>query len=261
MRARLAWTDRRPAPTRRPTTPPPRLPARRTRTPGTLCFSTETQVFFRFGRYLQGMETLTSGIRRTAGTRARLPFVLPSLSGVRLNGAEVGRLLGVSQPTARAYLRTLEQIGLVTPVPFFGGGRRTLRIAWEDPSPRASLLHALQATRPGCRFYWWKRTRTKVVDLIADLGRERIGFCCSIAPRPKHRDWQPLVLAIRHGVISRGFLLHPGNHAYRHQFMPIFGLPLECFMERIEDWMFTWRAPGETWQAMVRVNRAASGFP
>lgn len=210
------------------------------------------------------MEFLTSGIRRTAGARARLPFLLPSLSSVRLNSLEVGWLLGISHPTALAYLHHLEEVGLVTRVPFYGGGKRPLLIAWEDPSPRASLLRALQDLRPDCRLHWWECTRARVVSLLADLGNERVGFCFSSAQRPQRRDWQPLALAINRGVIDRGFLLHAGDRAFKPHGLRIFGLPLHLLMEQLGEWMFTWRAPTESWQAMVRINKARPsrrGFP
>lgn len=210
------------------------------------------------------MEFLTSGIRRTAGARARLPFVLSSLSGVRLNSAEVGRLLGISHPTAFAYLRHLEEVGLVTRVPHYGGGKRPLLIAWEDPSPRASLLRTLQDLRPDCRLHWWECTRARVVSLLADLGNGRVGFCFSSAQRPGRRDWLPLALAINRGVIDRGFLLHAGDRAFKPHGLPVFCLPLHLFTEQLGEWMFAWRAPTESWQAMVRINKASRprpGFP
>jgi len=183
--------------------------------------------------------------------------MLPSLSGARLNSKDLGRLLGVSRPTALAYLHTLEETGLLTRVPFCGGGKRPLLIAWEDPSPLASLLYCLRDLGVDCRFYRWER-RTRVVDLIADLGNERVGFSFSSAERLKHRDWMPLTLAIDRKVIDRGFVLHAGDRVVRNLEWWIFGLPSRLFLRQAQDWMFTWRDRRESWQAMVRINRATA---
>jgi len=210
------------------------------------------------------MEFLTSGIRRTAGSRARLPFMLPSFSGARLNSSAVGRLLGISRPTAAAYIRSLEDLGLVWRVPHYGGGRRPVLIAWEDPSPRASLLRALGDLFPDCRFYWWKHAQARVVDLVADLGDERIGFCFSSSERPRRRDWLSLGIAIRSRVIDRGFLLHAGDHAFKRYGLPIVALPCALLMQQLGEWLVAWRAPSESWAAAILVNRAAdfpNGFP
>jgi len=230
---------------------------------------TVPQANVRFHQLFLCMETLTSGIRRTAGARARLPAILPALSGARLNGAELGRLLGVSRPTAMAYLCSLEEVGLVTRVAFYAGGgrsggRRPLLVSWHDVSPRAELLRSLRALRADCRFYWWAR-RTREVDLVVDLGDERVGFCFSSTERPVRRDWEPLALAIDREIIDRGFVLHAGDHAFRRPDRPIFCIPRCTFMRQPEDWVVTWRDPRESWQAMYRANRAAAprapGFP
>jgi len=230
---------------------------------------TVLQASLHFHQLFHCMEILTSGIRRTAGARARLPAILPALSGARLNGAELGRLLGVSRPTAMAYLCSLEEVGLVTRVAFYAGGgrsggRRPLLVSWHDVSPRAELLRSLRALRADCRFYWWAR-RTREVDLVVDLGDERVGFCFSSTERPVRRDWEPLALAIDREIIDRGFVLHAGDHASRRPDRPIFCIPRCTFMRQPEDWVVTWRDPRESWQAMYRANRAAAprapGFP
>jgi len=181
------------------------------------------------------------------------------VSGVRLNCKDLGRLLGVSRPTALAYLRQLEEVGLVARVPFYGGGKRPLLIAWEDPSPLAALLYALKDLFPGCGFYWWKHARTRIVDLVVDLGDERIGFSFTGSERPKRRDWQPLALAISRGVIHRGFLLHAGPRVFKRFDAPVFGVPVQLFMEQLGEWIVAWRAPTDSWQAMYRANRAVAG--
>jgi len=206
------------------------------------------------------MQTLSFGIQRTTAARNRLPFILGCLSGRRLNTAGLARLLGVSRPTAVAYLRSLEQIGVVTLIPFWGGRRRPLLVAWEDSSPYASLVRELRVACPDCRLYWWER-RTRRVHLVVDLGNERVGFSLSPAKRLKSRDWMPIALALQRKVIDRGFVLHAGDRVVRN-FKPwIFGLPLGVFFQYSKEWIFTWRDPRESWDAMYRINRAACARP
>jgi hypothetical protein len=119
------------------------------------------------------------------------------------------------------------------------------------------LLHALQALRPDCRFFWWAR-RTRVVDLVADLGSERVGFCICAAQRPKRRDCEPLALAMDRHLINRGFVLHAGDRASRMFELPILCVPRGLFMRRVREWMLAWRAPTRSWRAVVRTNRVAA---
>jgi hypothetical protein len=179
--------------------------------------------------------------------RARLPRVLAAWRGRPFNTAAMGRELGVSRPTVVSYLRTLEREGRVTLLPFYGGSRRPLLSTGE-----AELtMRRIRRLFPEARFSWWKTGRVRRVELIADIGTERIGFCFSPFLRP--RDWLPLIRAERQGVISRGYLLHLWDRALSVS-STVQALLRDVFLRDLESWIVCRKAAKDARREMRRIN-------
>jgi predicted AAA+ superfamily ATPase len=185
-----------------------------------------------------GGEKLVCAAYRVCKARARLPRVLASWSGKPFNTAALGRQLGVSRPTVVKYIGALERAGLVRLLPFYGGGRRPLLLLSSSP-PGAwaeQLIARLLQIKPESRFFWWKTGRTRVVDLIADVGTEKIGFRFLLSKLPRRRDWLALDIASWRDVIRRGFLLYTGTRDFVVASV-IHVLPVNSFMSELEEWI------------------------
>src|SRR5208283_3546377 len=140
----------------------------------------ETQAICTFCVYVIGvgvsMEKPVCAAYRPCRARSRLPEVLASWSGKTFNTAAFSRQLGVSRPTVVKYVHALERARLVRLLPFYEGRRRPLIFLVSSPrGTRAeSIIGRLAQAVPESRFFWWKTGRVRLVDLIIDLGNERI---------------------------------------------------------------------------------------
>ena len=192
---------------------------------------------------------------RACRARSRLPEVLASWSGKTFNTAAISRQLGVSRPTVVKYVNALERAGLVRLLPFYEGRKRPLLVLassshglWTE-----SIVGSLKLIAPESRFFWWKTGRIRLIDLIVDLGTERIGFRLVASPLPGRRDWFPLDIASRRGVINRGFMLHAGRWAaVAARAVQI--IPFDSFMPEIEDWIFHRKTVKDGRDARARIN-------
>ena len=157
-----------------------------------------------------------------------------------------------------AWVKAYEKAGLVHLLP--GTRRRPLLLL----SPRftdrpqdfaeALVLEALRETTPGCRFYYWRTGRVRVIPLIADTGAERIGFCISRTPSPQRRQWLPLLIAQKRGEIDRAFLLFEDGYA-RVQEGGVFDLPTHALLGDLRGWIAR-RTHAEARKEMAQINRA-----
>jgi len=192
---------------------------------------------------------------RACRARARLPEVLASWSSKTFNTAAISRQVGVSRPTVVKYVNALERVGLVRLLPFYEGKKRPLLVlasssrgGWTE-----SIIRRLKEIVPESRFFWWKSGRIRLVDLVADLGTERIGFCFVASPLPGRRDWLPLDIASRRGAINRGFMIHTGSWAaVAARVVQI--VPFNSFMAEFEDWILHRRTAKDSQEARARIN-------
>jgi len=202
-----------------------------------------------------GSGKLACAAYRMCRARARLPEVLAAWSGKTFNTAAISRQLGVSRPTVVAYVSKLERVDLVRLLPFYGGKRRPLLSLCS--SPRGGLMESIIGKLclivPGSGFFWWKTGRTRQVDLIADVGSERIGFCFPASPLARRRDWLPLDIAARRGVIRRGFLLHTGTRAFVVA-SAVQALPADSFVREMDEWIFRRQSVRDGREARARIN-------
>jgi hypothetical protein len=177
-----------------------------------------------------------------------------------LNATAVGRRLVLSRTTAMSWIRAYEKAGLLRLLPFYGARRRPLLLVNPDYSEikrsfgPEELIERLQAFLADCRFFWWKTGRVRALHLVAELPTERIGFCFSTSPMPRHRDWLPLAIALKQGVIHRGFLLHSDTGASCRG-RSIVLLPLRSFLQEPEAWILERRTWRDGRDALQRINR------
>lgn len=179
--------------------------------------------------------------------------VLASFSGKTLNASAIGRKLLVSHTTAAEWVHDLERVRLLWLVPFYGGHKRPLLILATTDSPASRLMEALQRIRSVQRIYWWK-SGGRTTQLVADLTAERVGvsICESIFPRRK--DWLPLIIARRRGVIQRGFLLHAEAGA-SIKAPAVVAVPMSAFVAEPERWILRTIGEKERRAAVWRFNR------
>jgi DNA-binding transcriptional ArsR family regulator len=170
-------------------------------------------------------------------------------NGRHLNATAIARKLDVTRQTVMGWLRELEQDGQVRTLPLYGGHGRPL--LYLPDSLYGFCLHAivrrLSRILPECQFSWWK-TGTRKIDLLASSGELRLGFCLCLRAVPRRKDWLPLLIAHRHGLIERGFLLHEASHAFVAA-KGVQGLPTRAFLLEIDQWIL---CRGETAEREAR---------
>ena len=156
----------------------------------------------------------------------------------------------------------MEHLGLVRRLPFHGGGRRPLLYirpgcVQSPPSFRGTLVDAvIRGLLPMLvdpEFSWWKTGRIRQIDLLAEGRLESVGFCFSSNLNTLNRDWWPLRLALRRGLIQRGFLLHPGERAFFAS-AKVFALPAAEFVADLRAWILGRESNCVAIRAMDRIN-------
>jgi hypothetical protein len=165
-------------------------------------------------------------------------------------------------------VQALERAGLVRLLPFFGGHHAPLLLlrdgcGADSVSFKAFCvdmsIRALPRILPAARFLWWKTGRVRQIDLLVTTTGERIGFCFTVLPPLRNREWLPLAIALKRGLIHRAFVLHSGKRAFRvHR--GILALPLAEFFRRPGEWAFQTSAQ-EVAQAMRLVNQLSARAP
>ncbi len=108
---------------------------------------------------------------------------------------------------------------------------------------------------PEARFCWWETGRVRRIDLLAIAGEVRIGFCFCLAPLLRNKDWLPLAIARRRGVIQRGFILYGGARAFIVS-QATYALPLAAFLMETGEWLH--RQPEA--QVLKEIRRRAAPF-
>jgi hypothetical protein len=183
--------------------------------------------------------------------------VLASWDGKVLNTAAISRELGVCRRSCVAVLRTLERQGRLSLLPFHGSGGKSLLYMRESFRGLcvAAIIKRMREIAPESRFSWWKTGRVRRIDLVAATAREQIGFEFTTAPVVNNRDWWPLRIAYRRGLIDRGFVLYPGDRAFVVGAVAL-GLPLDAFFDEMDAWILVRRTVKESRDALDRINES-----
>jgi hypothetical protein len=120
-----------------------------------------------------------------------------------------------------------------------------------------TLIAKLRVVFPHSRFSWWKTGRIRQVDLLAEIGELRIGFCLCRHPPSGNRERAPLLIARERGVIHQGYVLHRGTDSYMAA-RGVPALPMEEFMREMTEWIFERQSPVA---ALAAIKRKGGGVP
>ncbi len=184
----------------------------------------------------------------------RLALLLSEWDGRVLNTAKIGKSLGVSRPTALAWIRSLERQGYVRLLPFLGRGGKRMLYLRDGFDFRASCVEAIARLFPKSRLSWWKTGRVRRIDLVVDADGERVGFCIAASPLRYNRYWLPLRRALQRGLIQRGFSLHNGEWGFFVS-PAIYSLPLSAFLKDAKYWVLSRFTEWEARRAIGLINR------
>lgn len=178
----------------------------------------------------------------------RLMEALALRSGQMLNQTEVGRDIGLSQPTVHRYLNMLEATCLLERLPAFARNRtkrlmKTPKVYWVDPGLAAylaghhdadSLRNAREAgglfetlvifhlrvlaqlLTPRPRFSYWRTVTGKEVDLVIEHGRKLIAAEIKLTSTPGYQDAESLRLFLdEYPETAVALLVHAGRAVKR----------------------------------------------
>ncbi|HWP59020.1 MAG TPA: ATP-binding protein [Candidatus Acidoferrales bacterium] len=178
----------------------------------------------------------------------KLMEALALRNGQILNQTEVGRDIGLSQPTVHRYLNILEATCLLERLPAFARSRtkrlmKTPKIYWIDPGLAAYLagyydedslrgarevggffaslviLHLkvlAQLLTPRPRFSYWRTLAGKEVDLVIEHGRRLLAVEIKLSPTPSYRDTEALRLFLEdHPETTAALIIHTGREVRR----------------------------------------------
>ncbi len=173
-----------------------------------------------------------------------LTNLLAEWNGKIVNQTAIAKRFDVSRTTAAAFVQELEQEGLIRLLPFLGSGRMPMLYLRHAYGPGResfrgfcidAIIPEIIDWAPTTRFFWWKTGNVRQIDLIADTGDDRIGFCFSESRLPWNKHWWPLQIGCRFELISRGYFLYRGDRAFIKP--RIDGLPLNAFLDETEAWL------------------------
>jgi len=160
---------------------------------------------------------------------------LAPFDGKTLNASAVGRALKVSHTTASHWIRSLEQDRLLWILRDFEHRRRRVLVL-RTSNLTSRLIEGIQRILPSSGLTSWRCGCARRVPVIADLGVERIGFCICESLFPRRKDWLPLLVAGRRGIIQRGFFLHTEEGA-SIKTSTIVALPLDSLLSAPAAWI------------------------
>ncbi|MGE5303536.1 MAG: ATP-binding protein [Alphaproteobacteria bacterium] len=187
----------------------------------------------------------------------RLMEAVALRNGLMLNQTEVGRDIGLSQPTVHRYLNILEATCLLDRLSTFARNRtkrlmKSPKIYWIDPGLAAHLsghfdaaslatsreagglfeslilLHLkvlAQLLTPRPRFSYWRTINGKEVDLVIEYGRKLLAVEIKLTTAPRYRDSENLRLFLEeYPETTAALLVHNGKEVKRlHE--KIFAVP------------------------------------
>lgn len=176
----------------------------------------------------------------------RLMGLLAHHHGGLLNLSDIGRSLGVSYHTARAYLDLLEAHFLIRRLqPYYPNVGKRLTKSPKLYIRDSGVLHHLlgigsvrdllastqrgrswegmmieqiiaqtQLEHTGAQFYFYRTHAGAEIDLVVERGQERLGYEFKCAASVSARDWATLRQAVAEGVIDRGMVVYAGERRF-----------------------------------------------
>jgi predicted transcriptional regulator len=185
--------------------------------------------------------------------------LLSEWNGKPLNATAIGKRLDVSRTTAMAWVKGLERQGFARLLPSFDSVRRPLLYLPDSflGSCVETVMAKVSERVSESRFFWWKTGRVRQIHLLVEIVERRLGFCFCASGFPQNRDWLPLQIAWRRGLIQNGYLLHGGSGAFAVR-PAIFCMPLAAFFSEFEDWMLHRTTLREAGAALACINRSAA---
>lgn len=186
------------------------------------------------------------GIDVTASQMRKLWAMLAHCNGGVWNASQLAASLGVSYHTVNRYIDILEQTFLIRKLPpyFANIGKRLVKspkIYFRDTGllhfflgiPSAAVLDThpargmsweafiidqlisiFQRAEPNSQPYFWRTSQGHEIDLVIDLGTERIPFEVKLHSAPTAQDAASLVQCMRDLKLARGYLVHSGRQHY-----------------------------------------------
>lgn len=168
-------------------------------------------------------------------TRPRLLSALQPFNGQVLSAAAVGRELGVSHTTASCWIHSMEDDGVLWLLYDLATRRRPVLVL-RSTDPLSRLLEGLERILPQALVGTWRCGQKRRLPVMVDTGEERIGFCISDSPFPRRAHWLPLLIARRHGLVSRGFFVNTDPHACLVT-EDIVALPISALLGDLPEWV------------------------
>ncbi len=172
--------------------------------------------------------------------------LLAHYHGNLFNASEISKSFGISYHTVNAYLDLLEGHFLVRRLrPFYVNIKKRLvkspkfyirdsgvlhyllgvsseRMLLESPKRGSSfegfmieqIITLEELRHEGARFYFYRTHAGAEINLIVELGPERIGFEFKSAVSLSKNDWRNLKDAIAEGFIQRGIVIYLGERSF-----------------------------------------------
>ncbi len=175
---------------------------------------------------------------------------ISACNGQALNASAIGRRLGLSCHSVLHCIASLENAGIIRVLPSLSCRRphvllRDCRLLQDFGGSRLAILRSClteritksyRAGHSSVRFFQWEAGRVKRIDLVAATSKETVGFQVTECPALRNRNWAPLRLAIKGGIVNRGFLVHCGTGAFVTARVVIV-LPVQEFLGHLDRWL------------------------
>jgi hypothetical protein len=210
------------------------------------------------GRKLENLRWLEYRIPRAS----EILREVAASNGQNLCASSIGRRLGLSRHAVKHRIRSLESAGLVRILPALVRGHahvllRDCRLLRGLGGDRRALVQtclvervlSVYASRTlSARYFQWKASRTKRIELILRADHETVGFCFKDLQIPRNKDFAALRLGIKNKVVDRGFFVcfYPHSHVTAGAAI---GLPVSEFLGQLDRWLAC-RSFGEARQVL-----------
>jgi uncharacterized protein len=186
------------------------------------------------------------GIDVSASQMRRLWAMIAHCNGGIWNASQLAASLGTSYHTVNRYIDILEQTFLIRKLPpyFANIGKRLVKspklffrdtgllhfflgiqsasaldthpargMSWEA-FVIDQLISVFYQAKPGSQSYFWRTSQGHEIDLLIDLGTNKIPFEIKLHSAPTAQDAAILRQCMQDLHLSRGFLVHSGRESY-----------------------------------------------
>jgi len=186
------------------------------------------------------------GIDVSASQMRKLWAMLAHCNGGVWNASQLAASLGVSYHTVNRYVDILDQTYLIRKLPpyFANIGKRLVKspklyfrdtgllhfflgihsVSVLDTHPARGmswesliidqLISYFQQAVPGSQHYFWRTSQGHEIDLLIDLGTNKIPFEIKLHSAPTAQDGTTLRQCMRDLNLPRGYLVHSGRENY-----------------------------------------------